>query len=272
MNYRNLGRSPLQVSELCLGTMMFADQTDVAEARRIVGHAHEQGVNFIDTADNYSLGRSESMVGELLRGQRDDWIVATKLGNKMGERPNQQGYSRRWMLRECEASLRRLGMDHVDILYLHRDFNGVDLEEPLRALEALLRDGKIRYWGLSNFRGWRIAEAVHLARAIGMPQPVVCQPYYNLLNRQPEVEVLAPMPWCPTARSRAACCRASTHRAAGPPKARAPAAATSACCRPSSAPSRSRSRRSSRPIATPRAFRCRTSRAPGCWRTRRSAR
>jgi aryl-alcohol dehydrogenase-like predicted oxidoreductase len=191
MNYRNLGRSPLQVSELCLGTMMFADQTDVAEARRIVGHAHEQGVNFIDTADNYSLGRSQSMVGELLRGQRDDWIVATKLGNKMGERPNQQGYSRRWMLRECEASLRRLGMDHVDILYLHRDFNGVDLEEPLRALEALLRDGKIRYWGLSNFRGWRIVEAVHLARAIGMPQPVVCQPYYNLLNRQPEVEVLA---------------------------------------------------------------------------------
>jgi len=190
MHYRPLGKSPLQVSALCLGTMMFADQTDLAEARRIVAHAHEHGVNFIDTADVYSVGKSETMVGHLLDGARHDWIVATKVGNKMGERPNESHYSRTWVQRECDASLQRLGTDHVDLYYLHRDFNGMDLEEPLRAIEALLRAGKIRYWGLSNFRGWRIAEAVRVARAINMPAPVVCQPYYNLLNRQPEVEVL----------------------------------------------------------------------------------
>ena len=190
MQYRHLGKSPLKISRLCLGTMMFADQTDLAEARRIVAHARENGVNFIDTADVYSTGKSEAMVGELLKGARADWILATKLGNKMSDRPNETHYSRTWMLRECEASLQRLGTDYIDIYYLHRDYNGMDLEEPLRALDALLRAGKIRYWGVSNFRGWRIAEVVHLARAINMPGPVVCQPYYNLLNRRPEGEVL----------------------------------------------------------------------------------
>lgn len=190
MRYRNLGKSPLQVSELCLGTMMFGDQTPFDEARRITAHAREHGVNFIDTADVYTLGASERMVGELLAGQREHWVVATKVGNPMGEAPNRSRYSRAWVLAECDASLQRLGMDHVDIYYLHRDFNGMDLEEPLRAVDALLRAGKIRYWGMSNFRGWRIAEMVHLARQLGMPGPVVCQPYYNLLNRQPEVEVL----------------------------------------------------------------------------------
>ncbi|HEX2009345.1 MAG TPA: aldo/keto reductase [Roseateles sp.] len=191
MQYRTLGKSPLQVSALCLGTMMFADQTDAAEARSIVDHAAEHGVNFIDTADVYSLGRSEAMVGELLKGRRQDWVLATKIGNKMSERPNERGYSRAWVQRECEASLRRLQTDHIDLYYLHRDFLGLDLEEPLRAIAALLAQGKIRYWGLSNFRGWRIAEAVALARALNMPPPVACQPYYNLLNRQPEVEILA---------------------------------------------------------------------------------
>ena len=190
MRYRHLGKSPLQVSELCLGTMMFADQTDLAEARRITEHAHAHGVNFIDTADVYSTGAAETMVGELIKAQRHDWILATKLGNRMSDRPNQSHYSRAWVIDACEASLRRLGTDHIDLYYLHRDYNGMDLEEPLRALDLLLRAGKIRYWGVSNFRGWRIAELVHLARALNMPGPVVCQPYYNLLNRQPEVEVL----------------------------------------------------------------------------------
>ena len=190
MRYRPLGKSPLQVSELCLGTMMFADQTDLPEARRIVAHAKEHGVNFVDAADVYSTGGSETMLGELLKGSRHDWVLATKVGNKMSERPNESQYARAWVLRECEASLQRLGTDHVDIYYLHRDFNGMDLEEPLRAIDTLLRDGKIRYWGVSNFRGWRIAEMVSLARTMNMPAPVVCQPYYNLLNRQPEVEVL----------------------------------------------------------------------------------
>jgi len=190
MQYRSLGRSPLEVSALCLGTMMFGDQTALDEARDIVAHARGHGVNFIDTADVYSTGQSESMVGALLAGARHDWILATKVGNRMSERPNESRYSRRWLLRECDASLQRLGTDHIDIYYLHRDFNGMDLEEPLRAVEALLRAGKVRYWGVSNFRGWRIAEVVHLARELNMPAPVVCQPYYNLLNRPPEVEVL----------------------------------------------------------------------------------
>ena len=190
MQYHRLGKSPLQVSRLCLGAMMFGDQTDEAEAGRIVADAHAQGVNFIDTSDVYTKGASERMVGRLLQGSRHDWVLASKLGNAMSDRPNEGRYSRAWMLRECDASLQRLGTEHIDIYYLHRDFNGMDLEEPLRALDALLRAGKIRYWGVSNFRGWRIAEVVHLARQLNMPGPVVCQPYYNLLNRQPEVEVL----------------------------------------------------------------------------------
>lgn len=190
MHYRHLGKSNLKVSALCLGTMMFGDQTGREEAASIVADAKALGVNYIDTADVYTKGASEAMLGELLQGQRHDWVLATKLGNKMSERPNEGHYSRAWMLREVDASLSRLRTDHVDILYLHRDYNGMDLEEPLFAIDALLRAGKIRYWGVSNFRGWRITELVHLARRIGMPQPVVCQPYYNLLNRMPEVEIL----------------------------------------------------------------------------------
>ena len=193
MQHRNLGNSNLKVSSLCLGTMMFGDQTDHAEAARIVAHAHAKGVNYIDTADVYTNGASETIVGELIKTQRHDWVLATKLGNTMtmgkSARPNEGHYSRSWMLREIDASLARLQTDHVDILYLHRDFNGMNLEEPLRALDAMLNAGKIRYWGVSNFRGWRIAELMRLAAQLGMPGPAVCQPYYNLLNRMPEVEI-----------------------------------------------------------------------------------
>ena len=190
MKYANLGKSPLQVSRLCLGTMMFADQTPLDEARSILGHALDMGCNFIDTADVYSLGKSEDMLGQLMTGQRHRWVLASKVGNAMSSQPNEGRYSRTWVMRACEESLRRLGTEHLDIYYLHRDFNGMNLEEPLRAIEALLRVGKIRYWGVSNFRGWRIAEMVNMARQMNMPGPVVCQPYYNLLNRMPEVEVL----------------------------------------------------------------------------------
>ena len=190
MHFRNLGNSNLKVSTLCLGTMMFGDQTPHDEAVRIVADAASHGVNYVDTADVYTKGASEAMLGELLKGQRNHWVLATKLGNKMSERVNESHFSRSWMLREIDLCLQRLQSDHVDILYLHLDINGMNLEEPLRALQAMLQAGKIRYWGVSNFRGWRIAEAVHLARQIGMPGPVVCQPYYNLLNRMPEVEVL----------------------------------------------------------------------------------
>jgi aryl-alcohol dehydrogenase-like predicted oxidoreductase len=190
MKYRNLGNSNLQVSALCLGTMMFGDQTDKAEAAKIVADAHANGINYIDTADVYTKGASETMVGEILQGQRHDWVLATKLGNPMADRVNVGHYSRSWMMQEIDASLARLKTDYVDILYMHRDYNGMNLEEPLRALDAMLRAGKIRYWGVSNFRGWRIAEMVSIAKQLGMPSPVVCQPYYNLLNRLPEVEIL----------------------------------------------------------------------------------
>ncbi|MDM0075845.1 aldo/keto reductase [Variovorax sp. J2P1-59] len=190
MRYRQLGSSNLRVSALCLGTMMFGDQTGHAEAASIVAHAREHGVNLIDTADIYAKGGSERMLGQILQGQRHDWIVASKLGNKMSDRANEGHYSRTWMLREVEAILQRLQTDHLDILYLHRDYGGMNLEEPLMALDALLRAGKLRYWGVSNFRAWRMAELVHIARRLGMPAPVVCQPCYNLLNRMPEVEIL----------------------------------------------------------------------------------
>ena len=190
MQYRTLGKSNLQVSVLCLGTMMFGDQTGQDEAAAIVADARAHGVNYIDTADVYTKGASETMLGSLLKGQRHDWVLATKLGNKISDRVNEGHYSRSWMLRELDNSLQRLQTDHVDILYMHRDVIGMDLEEPLRAIDAMLRAGKIRYWGVSNFRGWRIAEIMRIAGQLGMPGPTVCQPYYNLLNRMPEVEIL----------------------------------------------------------------------------------
>ena len=190
MHYRTLGKSNLQVSALCLGTMMFGDQTGQDEAAAIVADARAHGVNYIDTADVYTKGASETMLGSLLKGQRHEWVLATKLGNKMSDRVNESHYSRSWMLRELDNSLQRLQTDHVDILYMHRDIIGMDLEEPLRAIDAMLRAGKIRYWGVSNFRGWRIAEIMRIAGQMGMPGPTVCQPYYNLLNRMPEVEIL----------------------------------------------------------------------------------
>lgn len=185
-----LGASNLRVSRLCLGTMMFGDQTDQKTAADILAAAREQGVNFIDTADVYTRGASERMLAPLIAADRNRWVLASKLGNAMSGAPNESGYSRVWMMRAVEDSLARLDTGHLDILYLHRDFEGQNLEEPLRALDDMIRAGKIRYWGISNFRGWRIAELVRIADALHMPRPVVCQPYYNLLNRQPEVEVL----------------------------------------------------------------------------------
>jgi aryl-alcohol dehydrogenase-like predicted oxidoreductase len=190
MQYRRLGKSNLKVSALCLGTMMFGDQTDLAEAQRIIGSAREHGVNFIDTADVYSKGGSEEVVGKLLSGDRYDWILATKLGNAMSNRPNQSHYSRNWIVREVESSLKRLATDYIDILYLHRDYREENLEEAVRSVGDLIRQGKIRAFGLSNFRGWRIAEVIRLCERMNIPAPIVCQPYYNLLNRTPEVEIL----------------------------------------------------------------------------------
>jgi aryl-alcohol dehydrogenase (NADP+) len=190
MEYRALGRSGLQVSPICLGTMMFGDRTDVAESGRIVAAAREAGVNFIDTADVYTKGESERITGKLIAADRHRWVLATKVGNAMGDDPNCRGTGRKWIMRAIDDSLRRLGTDHVDVYYLHRDFQETPLEETVQALADVIRSGKARYFGVSNFRGWRIAEIVNVCKSLGAPLPVVCQPYYNAMNRQPEVEVL----------------------------------------------------------------------------------
>ncbi|MCX7140809.1 MAG: aldo/keto reductase [Proteobacteria bacterium] len=190
MEYRKLGNSGVKVSPICLGTMMFGERTDVAEAGRIVDSARAAGVNFIDTADVYVKGESERMVGKLLAADRHNWVVATKVGNAMGKGPNDAGLSRAWMLRAIDGSLRRLGMDYVDIYYLHRDDPEAPTEETVVAMGEIIRAGKARYFGLSNFRGWRIAQIAELCARLNVPAPVVCQPYYNAMNRMPETEVL----------------------------------------------------------------------------------
>ena len=190
MQYRRLGSSNLKVSTLCLGTMMFGQQTPIEEAARIVASAREHGLNFIDTADVYNKGQSEKDLGKLLAGQRQHWVLASKLGNPMGQSVNQSRYSRHWLIQETDAILARLQTDYLDILYLHRDYHDENLEEAVRALGDLIRLGKIRSFGLSNFRGWRIAEVVRVCKELNVPQPAVCQPYYNLLNRGPELEIL----------------------------------------------------------------------------------
>jgi len=190
MNYKLLGRSGLAVSPVCLGTMMFGGRSDDSTAARIVGSAQDAGINFIDTADVYNDGKSERVVGRLIRKQRDHWVLATKGGNAMGPGPNERGLGRRWLMRAVEGSLGRLGTDVIDIYYLHRDDHAVDLAETVMALGDLIRAGKIRHWGVSNFRAYRMTHMVALADRLGVPHPVVSQPYYNAMNRMPEVEVL----------------------------------------------------------------------------------
>jgi aryl-alcohol dehydrogenase (NADP+) len=190
MDYRSLGRSGLKVSPLCLGTMMFGDRTDAAEAARIVGSAREAGVNFVDTADVYAKGESERITGKLLASGRDRWVLATKVANPMGDDPNRRGTGRKWVMQAIDESLARLGLDYVDIYYIHRDTGDVPMEETVGAMGDLIRAGKIRHWGVSNLRGWRIAEAVRACDALGVARPIVCQPYYNAMNRQPENDIL----------------------------------------------------------------------------------
>ncbi len=190
MDYRSVGTSGLKVSPICLGTMMFGARTDIDEARRIVDRARAAGVNFIDTADYYAEGRGEPMVGELIAPDRDRWVVATKVGFRTGADPNEDGTSALHVRRSVEASLRNLRTDRIDLYYVHRDDATTPLGETLRAVGDLVTAGKVVYWGVSNFRAWRLAEAIGLARQLGMPPPVVVQPYYNAMNRQPEVELL----------------------------------------------------------------------------------
>jgi aryl-alcohol dehydrogenase-like predicted oxidoreductase len=189
MEYRRLGRSGLKVSPLCLGAMMFGDQADQETSLRIVAKAREAGVNFIDTADAYSAGRSEEIVGRALKADRDRWVLATKVGFP-ADAVLPADLSRKYVLRAVEQSLRRLDTDYIDLYYLHRDDPTTPLEETVRALADLIRQGKIRYFGVSNFRSWRLAEVVRLCDGLGIDRPVASQPQYNAMNRMPELEHL----------------------------------------------------------------------------------
>ncbi|MFG1378599.1 aldo/keto reductase [Xanthobacter autotrophicus] len=188
--YRTLGRSALKVPKLTLGTMMFGGTTDEPTSNRIIRKAKEQGFTFIDTADVYSHGRSEEIVGRAIAADRDDFVVATKFANPLGAGPNQGGTSRKWVVEAVEGSLRRLGTDYIDILYFHRAPLDAPLGEAVRAIADLIRAGKVRYFAVSNFRAWRIAEVAHLADQFGIDRPVASQPLYNIVNRTAEVEQL----------------------------------------------------------------------------------
>ncbi|ABI90078.1 aldo/keto reductase family protein [Burkholderia ambifaria AMMD] len=192
MDYRYLGRSALKVSPLCLGTMMFGGETDEATSTRIIDKAFDQGVNFIDTADVYHAGRSEEIVGRAIARHRNSWVVATKFGYPAAPDagPNRQGQSRKWIYESVDASLKRLGTEYIDILYFHRTLTDAPLEEGMRAVADLIRQGKVRYVGLSNFKGWRIAEIVRIADQLGIDRPVASEPLYNLVDRTAEVEQL----------------------------------------------------------------------------------
>ena len=198
MEYRQLGRSGLRVSRLTLGTMTFGGrgqfrdvgQTDLEGARRQIDMALDAGVNLIDTADVYSDGAAEEILGQALNGRRDQVLVATKARFPMGRGPNDAGLSRHHLIEACEASLRRLRTDHIDLYQVHEWDGQTPLEETLAALDHLQQSGKVRYLGCSNFAGWQVMKALSVARANGLPAFVSQQVYLSLQERSAEYEIV----------------------------------------------------------------------------------
>ncbi|GAA1064266.1 aldo/keto reductase [Streptomyces asiaticus] len=192
MQYRTLGRTGVQVSSLALGAMNFGriGRTTQDEATALVDAALEAGINLIDTADMYSAGESEEMVGKAIAGRRDDIVLATKAGMPMGDEPNHRGSSRRWLVTELDNSLRRLGVDHVDLYQIHRWDPATSDEETLSALTDLQRAGKIRYFGSSTFPAYRVVQAQWAAREHRLSRYVTEQPSYSILQRGIERDVL----------------------------------------------------------------------------------
>jgi aryl-alcohol dehydrogenase-like predicted oxidoreductase len=209
MDYRPLGRTGVQVSSLCLGCMMFGGRTSAQESYDIIDRALDAGINFLDTANVYSRGRSEEITGEALRrnGRRHQVVLATKVHGAMGEDPNAQGNSRRHIIEQCEESLRRLHTDYIDLYQLHRPQPDIPIDETLRALDDLIRAGKVRYIGTSTFAAWQLVESLWVAKELGLNRFVCEQPPYNLLDRRVERELLpmartygfAVIPWSPLA-------------------------------------------------------------------------
>jgi aryl-alcohol dehydrogenase-like predicted oxidoreductase len=198
MQYRQLGTSGLRVSTLTLGTMTFGGTgkfanvgtTDVSTAKRQLDLCGEHGVNLVDTADVYSAGASEEIVGEALEGRRDDWLVATKVRFAMGPGPNDGGLSRHHLMRAAEASLRRLRTDHIDLYQVHEWDGQTRLEETLGALDTLVRQGKVRYVGVSNYAGWQLLKALGIAEREHLTRFASQQIYYSLAGREAENELL----------------------------------------------------------------------------------
>ncbi|WP_417564312.1 aldo/keto reductase [Microbacterium sp.] len=193
MEYRSLGRTGVQVSPLCLGTMMFGPwgNDDEAESIRIIHAALDAGINVVDTADVYSAGRSEEITGKALQGRRDDVVLATKFFMPMdADDPNRRGGSRRWIIREVENSLRRLRTDYIDLYQVHRPTPDTDIEETLGALSDLAHQGKVRYIGSSSFAGSQIVEAQWASRERGLERFVTEQPPYSILVRGIEEDIL----------------------------------------------------------------------------------
>src|SRR4051794_18744785 len=195
MEYRQLGRSGLRVSSLALGTMTFGTNatvgtTDVAGARRQLDMCLDAGINLIDTADVYDAGRAEEILGEALAGRRDRLLIATKARMTMGEGPNDAGLSRHHLIAACEASLRRLKVDHIDLYQVHEWDGQTPLEETLSALDTLVRDGKVRYVGASNYAGWQLMKALATADRRGYERFVSQQIYYSLQARDAEYELV----------------------------------------------------------------------------------
>jgi aryl-alcohol dehydrogenase-like predicted oxidoreductase len=192
MEYRPLGRTGVQVSKLCLGTMMFGawGNTDHDDSIRIIHQALDAGINFVDTADVYSAGESEEIVGKALKGRRDDVVLATKFFMPMGEDPNRRGGSRRWIIAEVENSLTRLRTDWIDLYQVHRPDLETDVEETLSALTDLVQQGKVRYIGSSSYSAGQIVEAQWTARARNLQRFRTEQPPYSILVRGIELDVL----------------------------------------------------------------------------------
>jgi len=210
VEYRNLGRTGVKVSEICLGCMMFGGRTNQEDSADIIDRAIDEGVNFLDTANVYSTGASEEAVGKTLKrnGKRDAIVLATKVHGVMDEEdPNASGNHRRHIIEQCEASLRRLQVDYIDLYQIHRPSPDVPIDETLRALDDLIRAGKVRYVGTSTYAAWQLVEALWAAKELGLNRFVSEQPPYHLLDRRIERELVpfaqtygvALIPWSPLA-------------------------------------------------------------------------
>src|ERR671917_2015401 len=210
MQYRSLGRTGTQVSELCLGCMMFGGRTDESPSWDIIDRAIDAGINFLDTANVYSRGRSEEVVGKALKrnGKRAQIVLATKVHGKMADDdPNAQGNNRRHIIAQCDASLRRLQTDYIDLYQIHRPDSQEPMDETLRALDDLIRAGKVRYIGTSTYAAWQVLESLWMSKELGLNRMVCEQPPYHLLDRRIERELvplaqtygLALIPWSPLA-------------------------------------------------------------------------